>query len=251
MRSDLKLSLKSANIETITLALPLHGAVSPVLNSSYVAPLLKPDTDSWIVHMAGRIARCLREKPDLIYSRSYPFSAALLGRSLKKRLGVPWVMHLSDPWAGSPYRGARRRDRERDLGLERACVNDADAVAVTTEGQAESLRSRYPDRINDIFVSPNVMPQVDNSMPALPRMGEGLEIVYAGALYSLRRPTVLLTALRLLLSEQPSLAKRVTGKNIWQYCARHRARNIGCRLAANYDLRSCNPRRGGHEPGGG
>ena len=64
--------------------------------------LLKPDSKFSFIKGFKKVIKNL-SKPDIIYSRSYPMSSAFLAEKLKDYYEVPWVMHLSDPWVGSPF----------------------------------------------------------------------------------------------------------------------------------------------------
>jgi glycosyltransferase involved in cell wall biosynthesis len=117
-------------------------------------------------------------------------------------------MHLSDPWAGSPYRSKLQSHRETDQILERACITEADAVSVTTKQQAEILRLKYPQSATKIFICPNVMPPRTQQGEVKDRQ-EKVRFVYTGAFYGARRPTVLLKSLEQVERTRPDLACKV------------------------------------------
>src|SRR5690606_19230405 len=95
--------------------------------------LNKPDTD-FLFHWEGKIIlKKISSKPNIIYSRSTPFSSAILGIKLKQKLSVPWVMHLSDPWSDSPYGNYKNT---YNIKAERQCFESADLISFTT---AETL----------------------------------------------------------------------------------------------------------------
>jgi glycosyltransferase involved in cell wall biosynthesis len=160
----------------------------------------------WIRFTAGSIVRRLTSPPDVIYSRSYPMSAALLGLSLKRRLRKPWVMHLSDPWADSPYITQHPRQSQ----YESECFKHADAIALTTSLQADYYRKKYPAYADKIFVSPNVMPPVEQAPSPT---SKALQLVFAGNLYGYRSLAPILQALQMLPAElRHSIRLDVYGK---------------------------------------
>jgi hypothetical protein len=206
---DATLAIDRPGLRVITPSLPAHSLSQRVLANHRLAALHVPDSDFWFPWFTEQVAASLDEVPDVIYSRSAPFSAALMAQRLKRRIGKPWMMHLSDPWSGSPYRAFSTRRAETDRTLEAVCIANADLIALTTEGQAEHYRVRYPDRLRDITVTPNMMPLTYSTpAPPVPRVGL-FRIVYTGALYGEREPSTLLTALRVLRDRAPDVASQI------------------------------------------
>lgn len=208
---DVTLAIDRPGLRVITPSLPAHRLSQRVLANYRLAALHVPDTDFWLPWFADQVAAQLNELPDVIYSRSAPFSAALLARRLKRRLNRPWMMHLSDPWAGSPYRVMSSQRAASDKTLEAGCVADADLIALTTEGQAAYYRARYPDRAQAIIVTPNMMPLLSSGVPQPSAPTDGpFRLVYTGAFYGAREPSTLLTAMRAMHLKAPSIASQIT-----------------------------------------
>lgn len=204
---DDSVAIARPGVQVIEAALPLHRYTQRVLGSYRFRFLHQPDADFWLPQLASRVVKRLNGQPDVIYSRSSPFSAALLARQLKRRLQRPWLMHLSDPWAGSPYRPLPPRQAAADLALEAACFNEADHITLTTEGQADYYRARYSNRAGAISVTSNMMPLSTGEQRYLREDGL-LHLVYTGALYGAREPSTLIGGIRLLLERAPDLAAR-------------------------------------------
>lgn len=209
-RADATLELLRDKFRVITLRLPLHTFTHRVVSNHRLRNFHLPDSEFWIRSMAGRVVRSLHRPVDAIYSRSSPFSSALLARELKIRLGVPWMMHLSDPWADSPYRNLPPRLIAMDRELEASCVADANLISVTTEGQANHYRNAYPAQGKSIIVSPNMMPPLVVGGPLLhPVVDDTVRLVYTGALYGAREPSTLLNGLRIMSERAPDLATKI------------------------------------------
>lgn len=207
---DSTLAFDRPGLQVVTPALPFHRLSQRILSNRHLSALHVPDADFWLPWYAQWLSRQLKDKPDVIYSRSAPFSAALLARRLKGMFGCPWLMHLSDPWADNPYRSMPARRAAADHALEAACMADADLITLTTEGQAAHYRANYPDRASAITVTPNMMPlQGDTPPPSSPSPSGPLRIVYTGALYGNREPSTLLNALRILRDRTPNLAGKI------------------------------------------
>ena len=207
---DTTLELILKNFDTHTMSLPMHYLLCRVLMSHHLTRFHVPDSTIWITWMARSILRTLKNRPDIIYSRSCPLSAALLAYKLKQQLALPWIMHLSDPWAGSPHRIFHPRDKDD----EAACFELADLITLTTKGQAEYYQGRYPDFGHKIIVSPNVMPNEEEMVARighLPKLvpDDRLRMVFAGSLYGTRSPQSLLEGINALRATRPEILKKL------------------------------------------
>ncbi len=205
---DASLELKLNHFDTQSLRLPFHRLTSRVFMSQRFRLFHMPDSLCWIQLQAGTVIKQLTKKPDILYSRSFPLSAALLARGLKKQLSIPWIMHLSDPWADSPFTLPDRRHAK----LEAACFEQANLITLTAQGQADFYKNKYPQFANKIIVLPNVMPDVEESgkwVQHLLAADDRLHIVFAGSLYGSRSPKPLLDALDIIRQSQPELLKKL------------------------------------------
>jgi glycosyltransferase involved in cell wall biosynthesis len=98
-----------------------------------------------------------RQRPvAAVVSSSLPGSAALVGASLAKRLGVPHVADFRDPWSFNPYYVWPSRLHQRlDALLERRVLRDAAAIVCVSSDMADALAARNPDAASKIHVVPN------------------------------------------------------------------------------------------------
>jgi hypothetical protein len=207
--NDASVRVDGSAASTIELSLPWHSLLTRLLDARVFQGLATPDPQFWIRAFAGRIRARLDAVPDLVYSRSQPFSSALLARSLKRELGRPWVMHLSDPWVDSPYRNESPRARRRNERWEASCFDEADAISLTTQGQVDFYGDKYPQLRSKLFVSPNVMPERAPARTGSRDASGILRLVYTGALYGERRPTTLLAAIARLEAAEPAARGRI------------------------------------------
>jgi hypothetical protein len=108
---------------------------------------------------AGLSRTCARllesERFDALFITIYPTYPALLGPSLKRRFGVPFVIDYQDPWVGAwgltvgGGRGGRldwrsRASRLLASRLEPRAVRAADAITAVSEETYRELWRRYP-----------------------------------------------------------------------------------------------------------
>jgi glycosyltransferase involved in cell wall biosynthesis len=86
-----------------------------------------------------------RERPAVLWTTSYPFSAHLAGLALHRATGVPLVVDLRDPWTLNflfDRKPAPARWLERRLEVE--VFRTAARVVVTTETLAAEYAAMYP-----------------------------------------------------------------------------------------------------------
>jgi glycosyltransferase involved in cell wall biosynthesis len=126
-----------------------HGQLGAVGNFVW-SRLLVPDPQ--IVWAGAAYVRSLaiarRERPAAIFSTSPPNSVNVLAAALARKLDLPWVADLRDPWTegirrkqwypGNPGRQAREERWEREI-FERAR-----GVVVTTESTRADFLRKYP-----------------------------------------------------------------------------------------------------------
>lgn len=164
-----------------------------------------PDTKLSFFYQWRRVVRQVDRRPDIIYSRSNPVSSAFMALKLHRHYDVPWIMHLSDPWVGSPSIHYTAKELAFNKKWERVCVKEAAAVSFTTEATLDFYRSRYPECSRKFFLSPNVF-DPDEMHSTAPDLTGPLRIVYTGGLAGNRSPGFFLDACSEALGDEPDLA---------------------------------------------
>lgn len=161
---------------------------------------------------AGRVVKRLQNKPDLIYSRSFPLSSAVLAYKLKRIYGVPWVMHLSDLWADCPERNYGWLSRAIQERFERKCFEAADVICVTSEKTRAFYERKYPYLQSRIEHYPNVfdledaLTVQDVADRSNDESNKKFRIIHTGSLVGERSPAPLLAALSQL---EPDIQKNI------------------------------------------
>jgi glycosyltransferase involved in cell wall biosynthesis len=136
-----------------------HGQLGAVGNFVW-SRLLIPDPQ--IVWAGAAYVRSLaiarRERPDAIFSTSPPNSVNVLAAALARKLGVPWIADLRDPWTEGPrrkqwYPGNTAR-QAREERWEKEIFTRASAVVVTTEATRRDFLRKYdwcpPEKVSVI-----------------------------------------------------------------------------------------------------
>lgn len=190
---------------------PLKSLVSQVAYRFNLPAIDKlPDHfRSWkpsVVSAVDSFARTENYVPDVLATFGFPMSDHLIGLELKRRLGVPWIAHFSDPWVDNPFTRQDPLTRRLNLSLEGKVFANADRFVFTSEETLELVMSKYPRALRSKahVVAHSYDPE---QFPARVSEGEGqLVIRYLGDLYSPRSPEPLFRAVAQILQEPDSLA---------------------------------------------
>jgi glycosyltransferase involved in cell wall biosynthesis len=170
-----------------------------------------PDTRQTFFWRWRRVVRVLEHAPDVVYSRSFPLSSAVMGHRLSKHYRVPWVLHLSDPWAASPlirYPGIAGIYNRR---TEEKCFAAAAAVTLASSRIRDDCARRFPRFAHKLHVFPNVFDPADvvDARNRAPKKSERLRLVYTGSLQGTRSVRYLLRALEWCKEREPRLLDRL------------------------------------------
>ncbi len=147
-------------------------------------------------------------KPELLASFGEPMSDHLLGLRLKRRLGLPWVAHFSDPWADNSFRRGQFLANAVNRRLERRVMEAADRVVFTSDETLDLAMAKYPSawKAKAAVVPHGFEPEL--YPPRRPHGGD-LIIRHLGNFYGHRSPLPLCRALARLIDREPTLLKDV------------------------------------------
>lgn len=157
----------------------------------------------WIKPSIRFLKAFLRDNPvDVVISTGPPHSMHLIGYSVARKAGVPFVSDFRDPWSDLDYMlrlPLSVRSRRRHERLEARVVGGADGVVVMTEALAEDFRKHGPRRL---IVVPNGYDPED-FVGHVGRIADSgpLRLLHAGSLTPDRNPLVLWRVLRRLKDE--------------------------------------------------
>lgn len=171
--------------------------------TSYV---LVPDDSAPFFWQAAKAARQVTIRPDVIISRSAPFSSALLGKKLSEQWQVPWVMHLSDSWADSPFLRANNRVKQRNDQMEAQCIHRANLVTLTSKLTVDFYMKKYPFQKEKFKYLPNVLDE-DDINKSQPDMHGKCKFVFTGRLYGSRTVHPFMDAIEQAAERHPDLLR--------------------------------------------
>lgn len=180
-----------------------------IWESKLVNYLIRKVRPEWLLYPDSKFSFWLQkkkvvgkiEKPDVLYSRSYPVSSTLLALELKKAWNIPWVLHLSDPWAISsahslsPATSLKGRARAWNKKKEEECFQLADKICLTSTKTIELYQKEYSHIKSKFEYMPNVYDDAIVEPNPYSRSNK-LTFLYTGGFGTARDPEPLLNAIR-------------------------------------------------------
>ncbi len=174
------------------------------------AALAVPDTQrGWARAAAREIAARGVAADDVLVTFGQPMSDHLAGLELKRRFGMRWIAHFSDPWSDNPFAARVPLFRLRNRRLERSVVAAADHLLLTSVETVELVMRKYPAAWR---AKASVLPHAFDARLYPPRAAASgpLMLRYLGSLYGERSPIPLLRGIESLTQRAPALAARLT-----------------------------------------
>lgn len=164
--------------------------------------------DRWSSWWPAAVWAGLREirqtRPDLIWS-TYPISTAhLIGGTLARLSGLPWVADFRDPMINRSY-PSDPLQRRMWQWLEARVLRDAAACVFTTASAAQAYAQRYPDQAGKCHVIENGYDEESFSQTLPSREGveaDRLFLLHSGLIYPQERdPSTFFMAVRRLTDD--------------------------------------------------
>lgn len=176
--------------------------------------LFLPDSERPWAESVARIAlnKNLLAAEDVLVTFGQPMSDHIAGLKIKRRLGVPWIAHFSDPWSDSPYLSRNPVSRRRLRHMERQVFAAADRLMFTSDETVDLVMHKYPaDWRKKVSVLPHAYdPEFAVDMARKDSTGGRLMLRHMGNFYGPRNPLMLSQALLLLQRTQPAVLDNVT-----------------------------------------
>lgn len=181
------------------------------IKGRYFQSMALPDRWSswWLGGVVSGLRMIKRRKPDLLWS-TYPIATAhLIGLTLHKLTGIPWVADFRDSMTEENY-PANPQVRSAYRWIERKAVHHAAKSVFTTPGAVDMYAARYPEIPDDRWavienaVDEDFVCQIEEQLSDKGRQSrQKLTFVHSGILYpSERDPTQFFNALSRLKKDQ-------------------------------------------------
>lgn len=159
--------------------------------------LLFPDrTVGWVPPAIARgLAMSAESRFDAVVSTAMPASVHIVGATIARRRGLPWIADYRDLWTGNPYVARNPARARAERALERFLIRRAQALTTISPPLADSLALVHGRHAE---VIPNGYDPREWSPYATIRP-RGFEFCYTGSMYDGRRsPRLLFEALAAL-----------------------------------------------------
>ncbi len=173
----------------------------------------------WLRSAVAEGVKITKEFPiSAIYTSSPPYTVSLIGRSIARKTGIPFVAGFRDPWSGFESSTPDRwlLPRLLDEHLEHTVFRDATKIDVAWKGIVSDALEKYPELPKDKFVLiPNGFdsadfPEKDIHQRAKRIRGEQFVLTYSGSMYGPRNPKSLFAALELLIKRNEIDPTKIT-----------------------------------------
>ena len=162
--------------------------------------------DRWISWWLGAVPQGLamirRHRPQVIWSTFPVATAHLIGLTLHRLTGLPWIADFRDPML-QPSHPTSRMQRKLYGWIEHQTIMRCHTAVFTTHGAMNSYRTRFPQLPASKFVviengydEDGFAPGGDQRPPAVARAERPVTLVHSGVLYQTGRdPSTLFEAL--------------------------------------------------------
>lgn len=207
----------ASNLEKI-IRVPFHrfGPLSRLenwANRFYLSWARLPDVQrAWVKEAGQRFfdwQAASGYRPDLLLTFGQPMSDHLFGLEWKRRTGLPWMAHFSDPWTDNPFRRDNPLTAWLNRRLEAQVVAAADRIIFTSPETVDLVMKKYPFSLREKAV---YLPHsIDRSRyrPDLEPPAEGYVIRAIGNFYGHRSPRPFFEALERIALQTPNLLNGV------------------------------------------
>jgi len=145
---------------------------------------------------------------NIVFSFSNPQESNILGAMLKKKLGIKFISHFSDPWYDNPYKFFSGLAGKKVLAQEKFVIKNSDKVIFTNEAAKDLVMKKYPENWTEkTGVVPHCFDLKDYP-EAKKEDSDKFIISYIGAFYKKRNPEPLLQALQKIINKRPDFIRK-------------------------------------------
>jgi glycosyltransferase involved in cell wall biosynthesis len=162
---------------------------------------------AWLPFALSRGLRLIRkEKIDVIFTTSPPFTTALVGGLLSILSGRPWISDYRDPWTQAYFYFRRPRfSKLFEEFLERHLLRRADRVLAINKRMVRGLKDKYRMSQSEKWaVIPNGYDPEDFTGLA-PSANDAFTVLYAGTVHATMHPGPILEAMAGMTAQNPGL----------------------------------------------
>lgn len=198
------------------------------VNLFYMLRFLIVFPDRFSIFNSAMLEAALRiniDNFDVLMSWSQWHSVHLVAANVKRKFpGIPWIAHLSDPWADNPFLPRIPGFAYVQRLIERAVIRVSDSIQFTTVETQKLVMRNYPE---EYYSKTHVLPHCYVSSlyqqhGKVQRKINKWVIRYLGNFYGPRNPVNLARALSYLQRESPFLLEGVTVELVGKWLGNER-----------------------------
>ncbi|MFA6171574.1 MAG: glycosyltransferase [Patescibacteria group bacterium] len=150
-----------------------------------------------------------KHSPSLIFSFSNPQASNLLGARLKKKTGLPFVSHFSDPWYLHPFLNFSPKKNRKIYSQEKFVIENSDRVVFVNDVLEEYTMKNHPSSWREkCRIVPHCFDKKD--YPVKPEVkNKKFTFSHIGAFYPQRNPEIFLKAFSKIFARRPELKQKI------------------------------------------
>jgi hypothetical protein len=170
--------------------------------------LFIPDTEiGWLPFAVVKgLYAVKKEKINLLYSTSTPYTDHLIALFLKKCTRRPWIADFRDPWSLNLHVRHFRWREALDRLFEKCVLKNADCTIAVTEPMTRDFQRIYP-YARYVTITNGYDEEDFTAIPVQKENRRPFTITYTGILYKERSPRNFLTVLSKIVKENPQVAR--------------------------------------------
>lgn len=207
------MDLVPSSINVVRTPVFYNATVARMIQRTLPFLLYMPDSRvGWYMSALSAARKLVRQiSPEIIYSRSQPFTSHLIARKLARETGIRWLAYFSDPLYDNVYYyqfpiNPHRRINRR---IEKSIFMRADEVHFVSEETLKLAAKRYVPEVAKKFVAiphcydASLYPEVENTT------NPPLTVSYIGEFQSVRNPHFFLDCIATVRDDITDLSERL------------------------------------------
>jgi len=147
---------------------------------------VKSEFENWWVRSATKLSCRVAHDCSLIFATMSPFESAAVASEVSRRIGIPWVADLRDPWALDDIQiYPSRLHRAFEMGKMERLLSTAAVTIMNTPAAAEAVKKAFPGLQEETILSiTNGFDAEDFRETVTPRTDGKFRIVHSGGMFT-------------------------------------------------------------------
>jgi len=196
-------SSKQQEPDHVSLKGSIKAKLFPFLKQSKKYVLIPDDQVLWFPYAIKKGLEVIKQHQiDAMVSTSGPYTNHLVGLSLKRKTGLPWIADFRDPWTQNMHRPGIAWRESLEERLERKVLGESDLLLTVTHSFAANFQKKFGNVIKRVEVIHNGFDPEDYSeLTTIQGDPQRCTFIYTGIFYKERNPRLFLKAIYQLIEE--------------------------------------------------